>query len=57
MAGDAPDHEGGRGFAQGVVEIVGPDLDRIVQQSDPFGHGWCLLEFRGRGYDEIAGMQ
>ena len=30
---------------------------RIVQLSDPFGHGWCLLEFRGRGYDEIAGMQ
>jgi catechol 2,3-dioxygenase-like lactoylglutathione lyase family enzyme len=30
MAGDAPDHEGGRGFAQGVVEIVGPDLDRSL---------------------------
>ena len=27
---------------------------RIVQLADPFGHGWCLLEFRGRGYDEIA---
>ena len=27
---------------------------RIVQIADPFGHGWCLLEFRGRGYDEIA---
>ena len=27
---------------------------RIVQISDPFGHGWCLLEFSGRGYDEIA---
>jgi predicted enzyme related to lactoylglutathione lyase len=22
--------------------------------SDPFGHGFCLLEFRGRGYDELA---
>jgi lactoylglutathione lyase len=21
--------------------------------SDPFGHGFCLLEFRGRGYDEL----
>jgi lactoylglutathione lyase len=30
---------------------------RIVQLSDPFGHGWCLLEFRGRGYDEIADPQ
>ncbi len=26
---------------------------RIVQLSDPFGHGWCLLQFLGRGYDEI----
>jgi lactoylglutathione lyase len=22
--------------------------------SDPFGHGFCLLRFVGRGYDEIA---
>lgn len=28
---------------------------RIVQLADPFGHGWCLLQFLGRGYDEIAG--
>jgi predicted enzyme related to lactoylglutathione lyase len=21
---------------------------------DPFGNGFCLLEFRGRGYDEIV---
>ncbi|HTP53052.1 MAG TPA: VOC family protein [Anaeromyxobacteraceae bacterium] len=27
---------------------------RIAVLSDPFGHGFCLLEFRGRGYDEIA---
>lgn len=27
---------------------------RIVQLADPFGHGWCLLQLRGRGYDEIA---
>ena len=27
---------------------------RIVQIADPFGHGWCLLQFVGRGYDEIA---
>lgn len=27
---------------------------RIVQLTDPFGHGWCLLQFLGRGYDEIA---
>lgn len=27
---------------------------RIVQIADPYGHGWCLIEFRGRGYDEIT---
>lgn len=27
---------------------------RIVTIADPFGHGWCLLQFLGRGYDEIA---
>ncbi|HZH44555.1 MAG TPA: VOC family protein [Lysobacter sp.] len=26
----------------------------IVPLADPFGHGWCLVEFRNRGYDEIA---
>ena len=30
------------------------DWGRIVQIADPFGHGWCLLQFLGRGYDEIA---
>ncbi|ACL66321.1 Glyoxalase/bleomycin resistance protein/dioxygenase [Anaeromyxobacter dehalogenans 2CP-1] len=27
---------------------------RMARLADPFGHGICLLEFRGRGYDEIA---
>ena len=27
---------------------------RIVALADPFGHGWCLLQFLGRGYDEIS---
>jgi predicted enzyme related to lactoylglutathione lyase len=26
----------------------------IAQLADPFGNGFCLVEFRGRGYDEIA---
>jgi len=30
------------------------DWGRIVTIADPFGHGWCLLQFRGRGYDEIT---
>lgn len=27
---------------------------RFAVLSDPFGHGFCLLQFLGRGYDEIA---
>lgn len=27
---------------------------RIAGLADPFGHGICLLQFLGRGYDEIA---
>lgn len=50
-----------------VVErarAAGATLDRDIQErpwgrmanlSDPFGHGFCLLEFRGRGYDEVVG--
>lgn len=27
---------------------------RIAQFADPFGNGFCILQFLGRGYDEIA---
>ncbi|HWE15569.1 MAG TPA: VOC family protein [Hyphomicrobiaceae bacterium] len=27
---------------------------KIAPLADPFGHGLCLIEFVGRGYDEIA---
>lgn len=27
---------------------------RIATLSDPFGHGFCLLEFEGSGYDAVA---
>jgi predicted enzyme related to lactoylglutathione lyase len=27
---------------------------RIAHLADPFGHGFCLIQFLGRGYDEIA---
>lgn len=42
---------------------AGANLDRPMQShqwghvammSDPFGNGFCLIEFIGRGYDEIA---
>ena len=28
---------------------------RLAVLADPFGHGFCLVQFLGRGYDEIAG--
>jgi lactoylglutathione lyase len=28
---------------------------RIAHMADPWGHGFCLIEFLGQGYDEIAG--
>ena len=27
---------------------------KIAHMADPFGHGFCLIEFVGRGYDEVA---
>jgi catechol 2,3-dioxygenase-like lactoylglutathione lyase family enzyme len=37
--------------AGGVSEHV---WGRMALLADPFGHGFCLIELRGRGYDEIA---
>jgi len=27
---------------------------RLARMADPFGHGFCLLQFQGRGYDEVV---
>ena len=27
---------------------------KIAVMADPFGHGFCLVQFLGRGYDEVA---
>jgi lactoylglutathione lyase len=35
-------------------EIVEQAWGRMALMSDPFGHGFCLIQFVGRGYDEIA---
>jgi predicted enzyme related to lactoylglutathione lyase len=35
-------------------EIEAHDWGRIAHLADPFGHGICLIQFLGRGYDEIA---
>jgi predicted enzyme related to lactoylglutathione lyase len=35
-------------------EIETHKWGRIAHMADPFGHGICVIEFLGRGYDEIA---
>ena len=35
-------------------EIQTHNWGRIARMADPFGHGICLIEFLGHGYDEIA---
>lgn len=44
--------------ARAAGAIVERDIEsraygRIALLADPFGHGLCLLEMRGRGYDEL----
>jgi len=46
------------------AKAAGATLDRDIRDkkwgrlailADPFGNGFCLLEYRGRGYDELIG--
>jgi uncharacterized glyoxalase superfamily protein PhnB len=30
---------------------------KIEMLADPFGHGFCLIQFVGRGYDELIEAQ
>ena len=34
--------------------IVARPWGRMANLSDPWGHGLCLLQFTGRGYDELV---
>ncbi|HZI93831.1 MAG TPA: VOC family protein [Patescibacteria group bacterium] len=40
------------GRLEGRIEQRG--WGRMARMADPFGHGFCLLQFQGRGYDEVA---
>ncbi|CAH1659089.1 MULTISPECIES: VOC family protein [unclassified Chelatococcus] len=37
--------------------ITSAPWGKIAICADPFGHGFCLIEFLNRGYDEIAGSE
>lgn len=45
--------EGAGGRLEGEVRTDA--WGHIATLSDPFGNGFCLIEFIGHGYDEIAG--
>jgi predicted enzyme related to lactoylglutathione lyase len=40
--------------AHAETEIRAEAWGKIIGLADPFGHGVCLMQFLGRGYDEIA---
>ncbi len=44
--------EAAGGVREGTVRSA--SWGRIATFADPFGHGFCLIEFLGGGYDEIA---
>jgi predicted enzyme related to lactoylglutathione lyase len=41
----------GAKLEQGVTDFA---WGRLATCADPFGNGFCLLQFTGRGYDAIA---
>lgn len=51
------DHARSMAIAAGAVDETGvrqAPYGRIATFADPFGHGFCLIEFNERGYDAIA---
>jgi predicted enzyme related to lactoylglutathione lyase len=42
------------GGAQLEKPIATLEWGRLALMADPFGHGFCFVQFLGRGYDEIA---
>ena len=34
--------------------IQSSNWGRLALLADPFGHGFCLVQFVGKGYDEIT---
>jgi len=40
--------------AQLEMPITTRNWGKLALMADPFGHGFCFVQFLGRGYDEIA---
>lgn len=50
----APAVERARAAGAAVEGVSSHSWGKLALLVDPFGHGFCLIEFQGRGYDEIA---
>ena len=48
---DAPGLTVARRFGDGAAEPAGATIPVDALAKPPFGHGFCLVEPRGRGYD------
>jgi predicted enzyme related to lactoylglutathione lyase len=35
-------------------EVTLHKYGKLALMADPFGHGFCLIQFTGRGYDEVV---
>lgn len=49
-----------RAIAAGALQegdILDAPYGRLAMFADPFGHGFCLIEFSEQGYDAIAGSE
>jgi catechol 2,3-dioxygenase-like lactoylglutathione lyase family enzyme len=49
-----------RSIAAGAIQegdILDASYGRLAMFADPFGHGFCLIEFSEQGYDAIAGSE
>lgn len=49
-----PAVERARAAGASVESISSHVWGELALLADPFGHGFCLIEFRGRGYDELV---
>lgn len=50
----APALERARAAGARVEEVTEHSWGTLALLVDPFGHGFCLIEFKNRGYDELA---
>lgn len=39
--------------ARSESDVIEKTYGRLAFFSDPFGHGFCLIEWKGKGYDEL----